>query len=262
MKIGIRRERGIRLSAVKKNGMESLRELYKVGSGPSSSHTMGPEKAARIFKECYPMADRFRVVLYGSLAKTGKGHCTDMVIKKTLAPFPCEIIFDLDKEERELAHPNTMELFAYKKNCLVGQDRVCSVGGGKIRFEGASATTPKRIYPHSTFEEIAAYCREKELYLWQYVEEAEGANFWEYMADIWEAMKASIRRGLNDEGILPGGLNVQKKARYLYSLEHIDESAETRENRIVSSYAFAVSEQNACGGDACHQRCEFIQLFK
>lgn len=237
------------MSAVRKNGMESLRELYKVGCGPSSSHTMGPEKAARIFKECYPMADRFRIVLYGSLAKTGKGHCTDMVIEKTLAPFPCEIIFDLDKEERELAHPNTMELFAYKKDCLVGQDCVCSVGGGEICFEGASATSPKRIYPHSTFEEIAAYCREKELYLWQYVEEAEGADFWKYMAGIWEAMKASIRRGLNDEGILPGGLNVQKKARYLYSLEHIDESAETRENRIVSSYAFAVSEQNAGGGE-------------
>lgn len=237
------------MSEVKKKGMESLRELYKVGCGPSSSHTMGPEKAVRIFKECYPRADRFRVVLYGSLARTGKGHCTDMVIKKTLAPFPCEIIFNFDKDEREFAHPNTLDLFAYQKDRIIGQDRVYSVGGGEIRFEGASATAPKQIYAHSTFEEIAAYCKERDWHLRRYIEEAEGADFRDYMAYIWDAMKASIHRGLNDEGILPGGLEVQKKAKYLYSLEHIDESAETRENRIVSSYAFAVSEQNACGGE-------------
>lgn len=227
--------------------MESLRELYKVGCGPSSSHTMGPEKAARIFKECYPIADRFKVILYGSLAKTGKGHCTDIVIEKTLAPFPCEILFDTT--EMDLFHPNTMELFAYKEDQLVGEDRVYSIGGGMIRFEGASATAPQLIYPHDTFEEIAAYCREKDIRLWQYAEEIEGDGFWDYMADIWEVMKSSVRRGLNDEGILPGGLDVHKKAKYLYNLEHIDESAETRENRIVSSYAFAVSEQNAGGGE-------------
>lgn len=235
------------MSGVNQNGMESLRELYKVGCGPSSSHTMGPERAARIFKKCYPTAENFQVVLYGSLAKTGKGHCTDLVLEKTFAPLPCEILFD--EEERELAHPNTMDLFAYEDACLLGRERVYSIGGGEIRFEGASAIAPRRIYPHSSFEEIAAYCREKELYLWQYVEEMEDADFWEYLSYIWDVMKAAIRRGLRDEGILPGGLEVQKKAKYLYSLEHIDESAETRENRIVSSYAFAVSEQNACGGE-------------
>jgi len=231
----------------KKKGMESLRELYKVGCGPSSSHTMGPEKAARIFKECYPMADRFKVVLYGSLAKTGKGHCTDIVVEKTLAPYPCEIVFD--HSDVKLAHPNTMDLFAYKEDRLVGEDRVYSIGGGMIRFDGTSATAPELIYPHDTFEEIAAYCGEKDITLWQYVEEVEGTDFWDYMAHIWDVMKSSIRRGLNDEGLLPGGLDVHKKAKHLYSLEHIDESAETRENRIVSSYAFAVSEQNAGGGE-------------
>ena len=235
------------MSMNKNKGMESLRELYKIGCGPSSSHTMGPEKAARIFKECYPMADRFKVVLYGSLAKTGKGHCTDIVVEKTLAPYPCEIVFD--HSEGDFAHPNTMDLFAYKEDRLVGEDRVYSIGGGMIRFEGASVTAAELIYPHDTFEEIAEYCREKDIRLWQYAEEFEGEDFWEYMAQIWEVMKSSIRRGLNDDGILPGGLDVHKRAKHLYNLEHIDESAETRENRIVSSYAFAVSEQNAGGGE-------------
>ncbi|MBQ6811296.1 MAG: L-serine ammonia-lyase, iron-sulfur-dependent, subunit alpha, partial [Firmicutes bacterium] len=235
------------MSMAQNKGMESLRELYKVGCGPSSSHTMGPEKAARIFKECYPMADRFKVVLYGSLAKTGKGHCTDMVLKKTIAPFSCEIVFD--EREMDLPHPNTMDLFAYKEDCLVGEDRVYSIGGGMIRFEGASATAPVLIYPHDSFEEIATYCLEKDIRLWQYAEEFEDEHFWEYMGQIWEVMKSSIRRGLNDDGILPGGLEVHKRAKHLYNLEHIDESAETRENRIVSSYAFAVSEQNAGGGE-------------
>lgn len=227
-------------------GMESLRELYKIGSGPSSSHTMGPEKAARLFKEKFGgEADSFRVILYGSLAKTGKGHCTDVVIEKTLAPFPAEIVFD--QSNVSLPHPNTMEFFAYRKGKEVGREKVFSVGGGMIRSEGQTVEPPEKVYPHETFAEIAAYCREQDMRLWEYVAEMEGADFWDYMADIWETMKLSIRRGLADEGTLPGGLKVQKKAKHLLNLEHIDESAETRENRMVSSYAFAVSEQNADG---------------
>ena len=228
-------------------GMESLRELYKIGSGPSSSHTMGPEKAAKLFKErFYGLADSFRVILYGSLAKTGKGHCTDTVIKKTLAPFGCEIVFN--DTETELPHPNTMELFALSGGKEIGYEKVFSIGGGMIRSEGRTVSPPEKIYPHDTFAEIAAYCREKEIRIWEYAEIFEGIGFWDYMEEIWATMKSSVRRGLTDEGTLPGGLEVRKKAKHLLNLEHIDESAETRENRMVSSYAFAVSEQNACGG--------------
>ena len=228
-------------------GMESLRELYKIGSGPSSSHTMGPEKAAKLFKErFYGLADSFRVILYGSLAKTGKGHCTDTVIKKTLAPFGCEIVFN--DTETELPHPNTMELFALNGGKEIGYEKVFSIGGGMIRSEGRTVSPPEKIYPHDTFAEIAAYCREKEIRIWEYAEIFEGIGFWDYMEEIWATMKSSVRRGLTDEGTLPGGLEVRKKAKHLLNLEHIDETAETRENRMVSSYAFAVSEQNACGG--------------
>ena len=228
-------------------GMESLRELYKIGSGPSSSHTMGPEKAAKLFKErFYGLADSFRVILYGSLAKTGKGHCTDTVIEKTFAPFGCEIVFN--DTETELPHPNTMELFALSGGKEIGYEKVFSIGGGMIRSEGHTVSPSEKIYPHDTFAEIAAYCREKEIRIWEYAEAFEGVGFGDYMEEIWSTMKSSVRRGLADEGTLPGGLEVRKKAKHLLNLEHIDETAETRENRMVSSYAFAVSEQNACGG--------------
>ena len=235
--------------AVKKEdvptGMESMRELYKIGRGPSSSHTIGPERACKLFLRNNPNADSFRAILYGSLAKTGTGHGTDTVIKKTLAPIPCEVEFNLTKTELE--HPNTMELVAYKDEKEVDRATILSVGGGSIVFNHATEEKPAKIYKETKFSEIEAYCKEKNIRLWEYAEENEGEGFFDYMADIWSAMKASIRAGLVDDGILPGGLGVAKKARSLFNNQHIDESAETRENRMVCSYAFAVSEQNASG---------------
>lgn len=229
----------------KMNGMESLNQLYRIGCGPSSSHTMGPEKACILFKEKNKGADKFKAVLYGSLAKTGKGHCTDTVIENTLAPIPCEVEFDMMKTDIE--HPNTMELYAYKDGEQIDFIRVLSVGGGRIEFEGSKSATEPIVYKLSTFKDIKDYCKEKKYRLWQYVDEVEGEYIWDYLATVWETMKDAIERGLEDEGILPGGLEVQKKAKYLYNMEHIGESAETRENREVCSYAFAVSEQNASG---------------
>lgn len=225
--------------------MESLDQLYKIGRGPSSSHTMGPERASLYMKEKYPEADGFRVILYGSLAKTGKGHGTDEVIRRTFAPAPCEVIFDFEKND--LPHPNTMELFAYQGEQLQGQARVFSVGGGRIAFENDPAAKAPTVYPHRSFEDIAAYCKVNRLRLWQYADRMEGSAIWSHLQTVWSAMKAAVERGLEDEGTLPGGLEVQKKAKYLYEMQHIDESAETRENRVVCSYAFAVSEQNASG---------------
>ncbi len=229
----------------KLNGMESLNQLYRIGCGPSSSHTMGPEKACVLFKEKNKSADKFKAVLYGSLAKTGKGHCTDSVIINTLAPIPCEVEFDYLKNDIE--HPNTMDLVAFKDGEQIDFIRVFSVGGGRIEFEGSKSATEPIVYNLSTFKDIKAYCKEKKYRFWQYVDEVEGEYIWDYLATVWQTMKDAVERGIEDEGVLPGGLEVQKKAKYLYNMEHIGESAETRENREVCSYAFAVSEQNASG---------------
>ena len=237
---------GIKVQKEKMNGMESLNQLYRIGCGPSSSHTMGPEKACVLFKEKNQDADEFKAILYGSLAKTGKGHCTDTVIENTFKPISCKVEFDYLKTDIE--HPNTMDLFAFKNGEQIDFIRVFSVGGGRIEFEGSSSAKEPIVYKLSTFKDIKAYCKEKKYRLWQYVDEVEGEYIWDYLATVWKTMKAAIERGIEDEGILPGGLEVQKKAKYLYNMEHIGESAETRENREVCSYAFAVSEQNASGG--------------
>ena len=228
--------------------MESLRELYRIGRGPSSSHTMGPSRAAALFREKFPQADRFEAVLYGSLAKTGKGHLTDVAIQDAFAPADTRIIFDTQTPEGALPHPNTMELSAFSGESLLGKWRVFSVGGGKIQIEGQASVAPQDVYPLSTFQEIKEYCQRENKFLWQFVEENEGVEIWDYLRDVWKQMKATVYAGLNTEGVLHGGLGVQRKAKYLVRQRHIDESPETRENRKVCAYAFAVSEENAGGG--------------
>lgn len=232
-------------SSVDKKGMQSLTELYKIGRGPSSSHTMGPERACRIFAANNPSADSFRVTLYGSLAKTGRGHGTDRVVEATLAPLPCEVVFDCSAEA--IPHPNTMDIIAFKDGKEISETRVMSVGGGSVVFEGEIAADLPIVYEHTSFTDIVEYCRQHNITLCEYAVERESADFIPYMEHVWEAMKDSVRRGLADEGILPGGLSVKKKAKSLYRNQHIDESAETRENRMVCAFAFAVGEQNASG---------------
>lgn len=227
--------------------MQSLRELYKIGRGPSSSHTMGPERAVKILKNQFNEADFFKVVLYGSLALTGLGHGTDRIIRETFLPIKCEIVFD--KISSCDVHPNTMDIYAYKNDTLLGKKRVYSVGGGTIAFENETICSLPEIYPHNSYTEIAEYCAKKNIRIWQYVKEFEGEDIFDYLAKVWEMMKNSIRLGLTTTGVLPGGLNTQRRAQILYNQRHIDESAQTQENRLVCSYAFAVSEQNASGGE-------------
>ncbi|MCI8387784.1 MAG: helix-turn-helix domain-containing protein [Clostridiales bacterium] len=224
--------------------MSSLTGLYLIGRGPSSSHTIAPENACRMFKSKNPNANLFRVTLYGSLAKTGIGHGTDRVIKDAFAPIKCDIIFN--SSEVNIPHPNTMDIIAYKNITELDRIRVVSTGSGQYKTDKYPMIEKNDIYPEASFEKIANYCRTNNIHLWQYVEEIEGKEIWNYLSKIWDAMKRSITRGLADEGILPGGLGVQKKAKQLLNRQHIDESAETRENRMVCAYAFAVSEQNAC----------------
>lgn len=223
--------------------MKSIKEIYKTGKGPSSSHTMGPEKACKIFKNEQSEATSFKAVLYGSLAKTGKGHRTDGVIEETLYPVKCEVVFDT--ETKEIPHENTMDLFAYKNGEQIGYMRVLSVGGGDIVIEGREGKTSPDVYPHSTFSDIAEYCKAKNIRLSDYVEEFEGGDIYDFLKDVWRVMLNEIEEGLTKTGVLPGGLNVERKAQFLFNQRHIDESESTRENRIVCAYAFAASEQNA-----------------
>ena len=221
--------------------MKSLKELYRIGKGPSSSHTIGPEAACRLFLSENPSADSFKAVLFGSLAKTGAGHGTDRVIASVLPDV--EVI--CDRETEELVHPNTMDLYAYEKGVEKARMRIYSVGGGAIYIEGREETRGEEVYPLESFSEIRRYCEEHSVRLSDYAFECEGEPLKEYLAEVWQAMKGAISAGLKAQGELPGGLGVERKARVLYRQKHIDESAETRENRLVCAYAFAVSEQNA-----------------
>ena len=226
-----------------KKGMHSLRELYKIGRGPSSSHTIGPERACKRLKELYPDAEKFKVFLYGSLALTGQGHRTDVVIEQTLAPVETEIVFDVEKTD--LPHPNTMDVEVYKNGEKIKTERIISVGGGTVLFNGESAIEQPIIYPHTTYAEIAEYCSSRRMRIWQYVLEMEDEGIFDYLSEIWRTMRNTVYEGLAADGIIPGRLNLQRKAKYLYNQKHMDESPATRENRIVCSYAFAASEQNA-----------------
>jgi L-serine dehydratase len=207
---------------------------------------MGPEKAALILKQEFNCADLFKITLYGSLALTGKGHGTDRIIKETLSPINCEIIFD--KKSPCNVHPNTMDIEAYKDGCLLGKRRVYSIGGGSILFENEESETPNNVYSLNSFSEISQYCLKNNMRIWEYVKECEGEEIFEHLYKVWDVMKSSINQGLTTTGILPGGLGTQRRAQILFNQRHIDESAQTQENRLVCSYAFAVSEQNASGG--------------
>ena len=223
--------------------MKSLRELYKIGRGPSSSHTMGPERACKYFLAAHPDADRFRVVLYGSLALTGRGHRTDAAITETLDPHPVKIVFDT--KTTDLPHANTMDFFAYKNDEQIGFDRIISVGGGDIRVEGREEKEAPEIYEETCFTEIAAICKHRNIRISDYVFEKEGPGIREFLYEIWQQMKDEINEGLSTTGFLPGELGVRRVAQVIFNRRHIDERPETRENRIVCAYAFAASEQNA-----------------
>lgn len=226
--------------------MKSVKNIYKIGIGPSSSHTMGPAFAAKKFLEKYPQVDFVKVILYGSLAMTGKGHGTDRAVRETLAPTKTEIVFHT--EEALIEHPNTMDFYGYVNDTEVGYMRALSIGGGEIRILGEEKLETEEVYDETSFTQIANLCKAQNMRLSDYVFAHEGADFPTFLHEVWRTMCASIREGLSKTGVLPGGLDVERKAQRLFGQRHIDESPQTRENRIVCAYAFAVSEQNAdCG---------------
>lgn len=223
--------------------MQSLRYLYKIGRGPSSSHTMGPYFAALKILKRYPNANKFDVTLYNSLALTGEGHLTYKVIEETLHPHQVtfKTLIDISK------HPNCMVFEVFEDETLLDTLEVKSIGGGEILI-GDEQKETVYIYPHKNFEEIKKFCLQNDIDLYQYVKLYEGNDIDDFLKTIWEQMKSSIHNGLSKEGILPGKLKVKRKARDLLLQKHEKETQALKENRLVSAYAFAVNEENASGG--------------
>ena len=226
--------------------MKSIREIFRIGVGPSSSHTMGPRKAAELYKEKHSDATSFRVTLYGSLSATGKGHMTDRAILDVLGDEYTEIIWSKDFLS---FHPNGMK-FECKDNAssdFLSPWIVFSVGGGALAEEGESSIELPEVYNMNTMTEILQYCEWSGKGYWEYVEECEGPEIWDYLRDVWQTMREAVERGLDAEGVLPGPLNLRRKA-YSYFVKSSGYKDNLKTRGLVFSYALAVSEENASGG--------------
>lgn len=228
----------------RKNTMKSLKELYKIGRGPSSSHTIGPERIAEyVLKE--HGAGNYEAELFGSLAMTGKGHGTDRVLKEVLGE---NTVIVFNTEETDLPHPNTLKIYKTENGTKKLLATAQSIGGGDVIVNGKDLSETKNVYPEKNFEEIKAYLAKTGKNLLQYVEEHEKDAI-PFLKTIWKAMKDSVKRGLKKQGVLSGGLNLSRKARALYTDEAKFETSIMRENRKLSAYALAVAEENADNGE-------------
>lgn len=227
--------------------MESLRHLFRIGIGPSSSHTMGPQSAAKIYVKRHPEATKFDVVLYGSLAATGKGHMTDVAILRVLEEQGSAVIH-WEPQTRLPFHPNAMRFAVQEADGSLSDEWVVySIGGGALS-EGPNDTVEYRhVYPLTTMDDIMHWCNETGCSLWEYVEQNEGPEIWEYLAKVWQVMCESVERGINHEGVLPGPLGLQRKAPIYYTKAK-GYKANLQSSGLVYAYALAVSEENASGG--------------
>ena len=226
--------------------MITLRELYRIGHGPSSSHTMGPRKAAQQFLATYDLATHFSVTLYGSLAATGKGHMTDVAILDILGEERTTIIWE--PKIFLPFHPNGMKFEALDaQGHIIGTWTVYSVGGGALAEEGAPTVQYEKIYSMHYATDILQWCEEKGRNYWEYVQECEGNEIWDYLKEVWDTMRAAVESGLEHEEVLPGPLNLRRKAvSYLTRAEGYQASMKSR--GLIFAYALAVSEENASGG--------------
>lgn len=228
--------------------MESIKEIFKIGKGPSSSHTMGPKKAAEMFLAQCPGASSFVVTLYGSLAATGRGHLTDVALAETLDPENTGRLSIIWKSSEFLPqHPNGMRFESFDAEGSKILEKVYfSIGGGDVSETGKREKS-KSIYPHSTMKDILGWCNDNNSYFWEYVAMYEDPDIWDFLAERWEIMKKAITNGLDHEGVLPGGLNVRRKAYSYY--QHARSYQNTMQRRgMLFAYALAVSEENASGG--------------
>lgn len=225
--------------------MKSIRELYKIGRGPSSSHTMGPFKAASLMKKRYKDAISYDVTLFGSLAFTGKGHLTDKSLIDAFSPLPCKVTFDY---KTKTPHVNTFDITInfLKKESIT--KRFFSLGGGAFTIEGERKYDKPDIYLEKNFAEIKALCKQNNWRFKDYVEHYEGKEIWTFLKEVWEQMQLTIENGLNASGLLPGTLKIYRRARDLYHQSPENENVSNRAIRLMSAYAFATGEENASGG--------------
>ena len=228
--------------------MKSLKELYRIGIGPSSSHTMGPRYAAQLFLKRHPEAKAFEVILFGSLAATGKGHMTDKAILDILQPAaPTEIIWNAHLFFP--FHPNAMTFKSKDENGKITEEwTVYSIGGGALAEEGNHQIESPDIYEMTKLSEIMYWCEQTGHNYWEYVEQCEGPEIWDYLANCWEVMKRCIERGLEHEGVLPGPLNLRRKAATYY-IKAKGYKDSLRSRGLVFAYALAATEENASGGE-------------
>lgn len=225
--------------------MKSLRYLYRIGHGPSSSHSIGPYRAAKYFRKRYPEAISYEVVLYGSLALTGRGHLTDKTIMETLSPIHTSIVFDY---KTQVPHPNTMDFTMFFEDGKSITKRVFSVGGGAIRIDGELEEAEEEVYPEKNFAEISELCKKNNWSLVDYVRHYEGDEIFEYLKKVYHQMMATINNGLKATGELPGKLHVKRRAYEFLTSKFENESPVGRAYRTVMAYAFATGEENAAGG--------------
>ena len=224
--------------------MKTIREIYRIGYGPSSSHTMGPRKAAEIFVGRTQEAVSYVVTLYGSLAATGKGHMTDVAILDVLKNATIRWMPDVFLPY----HPNGMKFEALDTDGKVIESwTVYSVGGGALEEEGKQGDELPEIYHLNTMTEILRYCEESGKSFWEYVEECEGKEIWDYLHDVWQVMCEAVERGIDAEGVLPGPLHLARKAASYY-VKATGYRDNVRTRALVFAYALAVSEENAAGG--------------
>ena len=226
--------------------MDSLKELFKIGCGPSSSHTMGPERAAKKFGKENENAHSFRVELYGSLAATGKGHLTDWIIEETLKPRKTEIVW-----MPEYVHPyhtNGMKFIALDENGnILNEWLVFSVGGGTIKDLSDAGSKTEEVYKLNKLDDIIKWCKENNKELWQYVEECEGKEIWNHLKDILDTMHNAVSEGIEKDGILPGKLKLQRRAKGFYDKIKGQHNYHVITKKIFA-YALAVAEQNSSAG--------------
>lgn len=223
--------------------MKTIREIYRIGYGPSSSHTMGPRKAAEMFVERTQEAASYVVTLYGSLAATGKGHMTDVaildVLKNAAIRWEPDVFLPY--------HPNGMKFEALDTDGkVIDSWTVYSVGGGALEEEGKQGDELPEIYHLNTMTEILRYCEESGKSFWEYVEECEGKEIWDYLRDVWQVMCEAVERGIDAEGVLPGPLHLARKAASYY-VKATGYRDNVRTRALVFAYALAVSEENAAG---------------
>ena len=226
--------------------MITLRELYRIGYGPSSSHTMGPRMAAQKFLERHPAATSFHVTLFGSLAATGRGHMTDRAIYAVLGQERTEI--EWQPHVFLPFHPNGMRFVALEADGTKSEPwTVYSIGGGSLAEEGVPIVESPQIYGMETATEILDWCERTGKSYWEYVQECEGNDIWDFLREVWQVMREAVERGLEQEEVLPGPLNLRRKAVSYYTRAE-GYQASMKSRGLIFAYALAVSEENASGG--------------